>query len=246
VARRSRLLSLGLLVFLAGAILFFPARVGYDWFAPPELKLSGIRGSIWQGNASEASLHGVYLRELHWQIRPWQLLTATLAYSVKSKFASGFLEADVAAGAAGVLTVSNLSAAVPLAELQPVLGMPGIRGNLSVQVKALRIKDGLPIAADGDVTIAGLAVPFVYRDALGDFRAEFFTQDAAVVASLEEVDALIDLAGSLQISADRNYRLLGQLGVTDRTPVALRQYLGASLGTPDARGRHEFRLEGVL
>lgn len=246
MARRSRLVLLGVLTFVAGAMLFFPARVAYHWLAPADLKLNGIHGTVWHGSASEASVRGLYLRELRWQIRPLNLLGAKIAYSVQGKFMSGFLQADVAVDLSGALTVSELGASMALAELQPVLGLPGIRGNVSLQFNLLRAVDGLPVAADGSISIAQLVLPFVFRDALGDFRAEFFSEDGAVVASIEDRDALIDLAGSLRISADRNYQLRGQLGVTENTPLSLQQYLGAGLGPANARGQHEFGVDGML
>ena len=175
-----------------------------------------------------------------------KLLGATIAYSMHGKFASGFLQADVATDLSGALTVSELGASLPLAELQPVLGIPGLRGNLSVQFSRLRVLEGLPVVAEGSISIAQLAVPFVFRDALGDFRAEFFTEDSAIVASLEDSDALIDLAGSLRLSANRSYQLQGQLGVKENTPASLRQYLAAGLGPANVRGQHEFAVEGIL
>lgn len=244
--RRSRLITFGLLSFLAGVILFFPARVAYQWFAPPDLTLSGIRGSIWHGSASEASAYGIYLRELQWQIHPWQLVTAKLAYGIKSKLASGFVQADIIAGVAGTVVASDVSMSMPLSELQSVLGVPGLQGSLTAQFSEVRIERGWPVRAQGVIKIARLSVPYLLRDALGDFNAEVFTQDTAIVASLEDIDAVIDLAGSLQLSNDRSYRLLGKVGETQNTPAALQQLLSASLGAPDARRQHEFRLEGML
>lgn len=246
MARRARFLTLGLLAFVAGIVLFFPARVAYQWLAPPELKLNGIHGTIWHGNASEASVRGVYLHGLQWQIHPLNLLGAKASYSIEGKFVSGFLQADIAIDVSGALTVSELAASMTLAELQPALGIPGLGGNLSLQFSRLRAVDGLPVAADGEISVAQLVVPFVFRDSLGDFRAEFFTEDAAVVASLEDSDALIDLAGSLRISADRKYRLSGQLAATADTPATLQQFMAAGLGPANARGQHEFGIEGML
>lgn len=243
---RTRLLTVGLLTFLVSAILFFPARVAYQWFAPDELRLSGIRGSVWHGAASEGSLNGVYLRELQWQFRPAALLRASLAYAIESKLAAGFVDANVALGVSGGVAIDALTASVPLGELQSLTRIPGLQGSVSAEFSEIRIADGLPVRADGRLRIARLAIPFVFRDALGDFVAEFQTQDGGIVASLEDVAAVIDLAGSLQVSADGSYRLLGQIGIVANTPAALRQYLSASLGNADNRGQHEFRLEGVL
>jgi hypothetical protein len=62
VSRKS-LLLVGLLTFVAAVILMFPARVAYDWFAPPAVQLSSLEGTIWSGSAAEVSAAGLYLRD---------------------------------------------------------------------------------------------------------------------------------------------------------------------------------------
>ena len=57
---RSRLAKVGLLVFVAGLILLFPARVAYRWFAPAEFVASGISGSVWNCHALVATAFGTY------------------------------------------------------------------------------------------------------------------------------------------------------------------------------------------
>jgi hypothetical protein len=80
---------------------------------------------------------------------------------------------------------------------------------------------------------------------IGGYRAEFFTDDSAVVASIEDVDGAFDLAGSLTISHDRTYQFVGKVAATDSTSAKLRQQL-RFLGSPDDRGQHDIRLEGQL
>ena len=75
--------------------------------------------------------------------------------------------------------------------------------------------------------------------------AEFFTDEEAVVASIEDVNGVFDLAGSLTISADRNYQFVGKVAATDKTSAKLRQQL-RFLGSPNDRGQHDIRLEGQL
>ena len=43
---RRRLIIAGILTLVAGLIILFPARVAYNWIAPPGISLSGISGSI--------------------------------------------------------------------------------------------------------------------------------------------------------------------------------------------------------
>ncbi len=245
MSSRSRLITLGLLTFIVGVVIFFPARVAYRWFAPPVIKVNGISGSVWSGAAYEASAGDFYLRELSWRFRPLDLATGRLGYAVKAKLASGFVEGNIAIGVSGSVLARDLIGAVQLDSLQNVIGVAGLRGNVSVNFAELRIKDGLPVVADGFLEISGLVVPLVQRDSLGGFRAEFFTQDSGVMASVEDTDAIIDLAGSLRISSDRSYRFLAQVSAKPETPAPVRQQM-QFLGSANDRGQHELRLEGRL
>jgi hypothetical protein len=80
---------------------------------------------------------------------------------------------------------------------------------------------------------------------IGGYRMEFFTNETGVIASVEDANGTFDLAGSLTVSADRNYVFLGKVAATERTSDKLRNQL-RFLGSPDPRGRHEIRLEGSL
>ena len=47
-----RYIFAGILVLLIVLLVTFPARVAYQWFAPPDLTLSGISGSVWEWKRS--------------------------------------------------------------------------------------------------------------------------------------------------------------------------------------------------
>lgn len=242
---RSRLILAATLTFIVGLVIFFPARIAYQWFAPPNVILSGISGSAWYGSASEVSVNAVYVRDLHWRIRPQTLLTGKLGFAVEAKLASGFIEGNVAAGITGSIVATELRASLPLQSLQQFLGIPNLRGNLSVQFDRLRLEDGLPVAADGVVEVANLVLPKVHRGSIGGYRAEFLTQDDGIAASVEDTDGVVDIAGSLQVAADRNYQFIAQLAAKSDTPAGVRQQM-QYLGSANARGQHELRLEGRL
>ncbi|MDH3751514.1 MAG: type II secretion system protein N, partial [Gammaproteobacteria bacterium] len=93
--------------------------------------------------------------------------------------------------------------------------------------------------------VADLVAPMVHRSSIGGYRAEFFTQDSGVMASVEDTDGVIDLAGSLQISSDRSYQFIAQLAPKNNTPASVRQQM-TFLGSANERGQHELRLEGQL
>lgn len=242
---RRRLTRIGLAVVLLGLIVMFPARVAYRWFAPAEFVASGIHGTIWSGHAQEASANGFYLRDLSWDFLPAKLFTGKLGYALESRFASGFLEGKVALGLTGNVYATELRCALPLENLQTVPFVAGSRGMLSADFSRLQINDGLPVVADGKLEIAGLMNPLIHREPIGGFRAEFFTQDSGVMASIEDTAAVIDLAGSVQLDTDGTYQFLAQVSALDSTPPSVREQL-RFLGTPNERGQHELRLEGQL
>jgi general secretion pathway protein N len=242
---RKALVSVGLLTFVLAFITMFPARAAYNWFAPEAVRLSGLEGSVWSGSAAEASVAGLYFRDLRWRMRPLLLFTGKVATSIEASPSSGFLEADVALGFGGDVTLTNVNGSLPLSAFATIARVPGLAGTTSIQFVELRIRDGLPVAADGTLSVANLVAPMVDAAPIGGYRAEFFTEDNAVVASVEDVNGVFDLAGSLTISADRNYQFLGKVAATDDTSDKLRRQL-RFLGSPNDRGQHDIRLEGQL
>ena len=241
----TRLIKIGVLTFIVGIILFFPARVAYQWFAPASLSLSGISGSVWSGRAREGDASGVYLRDLKWHIRPLDFVTLKLGFAVSTMLASGFIEGDIAIGVTGSIVARDISASVPLRALQTTLGMQGLQGSLSAQFDVLKLKAGLPVAVDGVLEVSDLIAPLIDRSSIGGYKAEFVTQESGVFASVEDTDGVVDLAGSLQVSADRSYLFVALLGVKPETPANLRQQM-QFLGSANDRGQHEFRIEGQL
>lgn len=235
----------GLLVFLVVLLVTFPARVAYRWFSPPDLQLSGISGSIWSGTATEGLAGGAYIRDISWRLQPMALFTGKLAFTTSSKPASGTMVTDVAVGLGGILSLANLSGSVPLDLVHPALQQNGINGDLSLRFDKLVIENGLPVAADGEVTVANLYAPDLSAGILGDFRAIFQTTDRGISGSIDDVSGVLDVSGVITISTDRNYSLIGEVAARPAAPPSIEQQL-RFLGSADERGLRPFRFEGQL
>ncbi|MEJ2297319.1 MAG: type II secretion system protein N [Woeseiaceae bacterium] len=243
IQRKRGLFLVGLLAALAAVVILFPARVAYRMASPPLVALSGLSGTIWHGSAREFSTNGIYLRDLEWRIKPAGLLTGKAVYSVSGSPVSGFFDSEIAIGLGGKLALSNLTASLPLQMLAEPAGVAGLRGNLSVQLDRLELVAGRPAALDGTADIAGLVVPMVSRTSLGGYHAEFFTQNNGIVASIEDTDGVVDLAGSLQLNQDKSYSFVGQVVAKADTPASLKQRMQV-LPRTDRPGQHELRLDG--
>jgi hypothetical protein len=143
------------------------------------------------------------------------------------------------------LTVSDLAASLPLQMFAESLNIQGLRGNASLRFERIQLRDGLPVAANGTLQVNDLLAPKLSRESIGGYQAEFSTQDDGVAASVEDVDGVVDLAGSFQIKDDRSYRFLGQVIAKPEAPARLRQQL-QYLGSANERGQRELRVEGSL
>ena len=242
---RSRLIVIGVAVLLIGLIALFPARVAYHWASPPGVAIAGIDGTVWRGQATEGQVAGIYLRDISWRLRPLAFFSGRLAYAVEAEAASGFANTDVALGFGGSVVLEDLTASLSLQAFQQLVGMPGLDGAVSLKFERLELTDGLPVAANVAIEVANLRAPIVHRSPVGGFRAEFFTQDTGIVASVEDVNAVVDLAGSLSLGSGGSYQFIGQVAPTDSTPSEMREQM-RFLGSPNERGNYEVRLEGQL
>lgn len=242
---RKRLILAGIATLIIGLIITFPARVAYQWFAPGELKLSGINGSIWRGNAAQGTAGGVYLADINWSFRPLGLLSGKLEYASTSKLASGFFDANIAIGIGGSLTLSDVAGALALDTLAGVLPLTGIEGDISVQFEELIVENGLPVEATGTLNIANLVSRYLSPIRLGDYKAVFHTQEDGILGSVESIRGVLELAGTIKLSRDRTYKFTGKVAATSAAPSNIAQQLQL-LGSPDAQGMRDFRIEGQL
>lgn len=243
---RRRLIAAGLATFVAGLIIVFPARVAYHWFAPDQVVVGGISGTIWSGSAQNANSAGLYVTDIKWRFKPLRLFTGKFVYAVEARPASGLLEAVVGVGIGGTLHVSELQGVIALQMLEQMLAVRGLRGNARLSIDQLTIKDGIPVTAEGSVEVADLVVPVIAAGSIGGYRAEFHPQqDGGVSGSVEDTDGIVDLAGRVTLSPDRSYQFRGLIAAKPGTPQAMRQQL-RFLGTPNDRGQHELNLDGQL
>ena len=242
---RARLALIAGLTFILGVLAVFPARVAYQWFAPPGVALSGMAGSVWHGSAAEASLNGFYLRDLRWRIQPARLLRGGLFYRLEASPPSGFVDASAGVTATGALVIQDLRMSLSLSGLHLALPVPAISGSASLQFERLRVADGVPTDADGLLQVESLVVPWVNRQPLGGYRVEFMTRDSGIIGTIEDADAIVDVAGTIEVRENRRWELVLLVAANERTPPEMRQQLPL-IGPGNDRGQYEFRRSGQL
>jgi general secretion pathway protein N len=245
MAHGKRLIAAGAAALVAALLVTFPARIAYQWFGPPEVALSGISGSIWNGAAVEGDVAGLYFRDFSWRLRPLSLFALKAAFAVAASPPAGFVEADVVLGFGGDVSIADLAAAASLASVSSFLPLNGVEGDLNLQFDRLVLHDGFPTEADGTLGISGLVVRALSPAALGDYRATVQTADGRIDGVVEDVSGVLQITGRLTVGRDRSYSFVGQVAANADAPGTLVQQL-QFLGSPDQQGRREFRFEGRL
>ena len=235
----------GILVLLIVLLVTFPARVAYQWFAPPDLTLSGISGSVWSGSAAEGLAGGAYIQDISWTLQPSALLSGKLAFDTVSRPASGTMQTRVAAGLNGALTFSDLSGSVPLDLVHPAFQQGGISGDLRLDFETLTLQNGVPVDAKGSIVVSDFFARDLSAGAIGDFRADIETVDGGISGRLDDVSGVLDIEGTIVLSADRTYSLIGDVAARPGAPPSIEQQL-RYLGSADERGFRQFRFEGSL
>lgn len=240
-----RIIAIGVATFAVALIILFPARVLYQWAAPANVQINGISGTIWKGRAAEGTVSGIYFRKLDWQFRPLALARGQLAYRVRLEPAGGFAEGEAGFSFGGNVAVRNLNAALSLGDAVQVAMMSGVNADITLQLDRLELEDGWPTQILGTAGVSDLVIRNLSSTPIGSYQAEFQPGEDAIVATVEDISGVLELAGTLRLTPERNYSLIGRVGAKDDAPSSVTQQLQL-LGSPDSRGLREFRFEGTL
>jgi hypothetical protein len=134
---------------------------------------------------------------------------------------------------------------VPLDLVHPAFQQGGISGDLRLDFETLTLRNGVPVEVYGSVTVTDFFARDLSAGAIGDFRADFQTTDGAVTGVIDDVSGVLDIAGTISLSGDRSYSLVGDVASRPGAPPSIEQQL-RFLGSPDERGYRQFRFEGSL
>jgi general secretion pathway protein N len=245
VSRSKRFIAVGVATFVAGIVLMFPARTAYTWFAPPELRLSGIAGTVWNGTATEGHFSGIYVHGLTWKFSPLPIFRGRLIYSIEAGTAFGSVSCDAGVSVTGDVLIQDLDSTFSLQQFREHFQLQGFDGTLHVRLESLVLRDGIPTEAKGSIQLANLMARQLSPDVIGDFQADFSTDEDGIVGSVEELAGVLDVAGIIRIGSDRNYSFIGKVAALTNAPRGLTDQL-RMLGSADDRGQREFRIEGQL
>lgn len=242
------LVAMGLVAFLALALITLPANVIIPRVQPASVTLGGLDGSIWNGSAEVLQIGGVHVGSVSWQLKPLSLFTMQIAADFKLKRTDGFAQGGVSVST-GRVELNDFSASLPIGVLPPQLAPGGWTGSVNARLAELTLVDQWPISANGTVDLVNLTGPARRPANLGSFQLKFPLEsgDANLLAgSINDIEGPIQIAGKIELkAADRSYLIDGLVAAKPDAPADFARTL-EFLGPPDARGRRQFSLSGTM
>lgn len=242
-----RWIALAMVAYLAFAIALFPADVAHRWFAPGDIRLSGVQGSVWSGGAALGSAGPLGFHNVRWRVRPWSVLLARPEGRVETGLGDGFLQTDVRIGGSDIVLI-GLTATCGLPALASVLPIAGIRGQVSFQLAELVLHDGWPAAARGQLRLGQLTVPSLVGGdpiALGNFNVVLSGADG-LQGTFQDQSGPLEVRGSARLGAAGEYEINGLVRARPEADASLRRAVELLTGDPDDAGMRAFSFGGTL
>ena len=213
---RGAWLALACAAYFGFAVALFPAATAHRWFAPDALRLDGVDGTLWTGRADVASIPGMPMRDLRWNVEVMSLFVGRIPVRFEARLGDGFLRGAVAVSPS-MVSISDLQASANLALLGGTLKLEGVQGLASLNLDTLDIVDGWPTALAGSLRIEQLQVPpLLPSDAIstsipfGNFEVTLTGVTArSIVATVRDAGGPLEVVADLVLELERPYTLAG-------------------------------------
>jgi general secretion pathway protein N len=195
------------------------------------------------------------LQDLRWSFQPWWLPLLRASFHVDGGGSDVNVDGRVALLFGGV----NLSSTKAGGSVKALLGLAGfpfvpVDGQTRIKLDSLKLRQGFPQSASGNVEVHGLAWTLVKTPMpLGDFKADISTERPTTGTTgvdtiklvISTLSGPLDASGEVHLQADRNYDYDLQVKAKSDADPNLRTML-QSLGQPDVQGYYHLRNRGKM
>lgn len=203
--RRIALIVLFIVVFLLGLIITLPASHAWSWAGgniPGEAY--GLRGTLWQGQASTVIVEGNRLDGVRWELQPGSLLRGELHYEISGAMADGRVRGRVRTGLDGRLRLEDMrldASADQLVRAASARPLPvRVGGHIDAFFQEIVLnREGMPERIQGLVNWTGGNVVFGDTYELGDYAVRLDSTGNLLDMEVVTVDALLRVDGNASL-----------------------------------------------
>lgn len=166
----------------------------------PMLRLQGLTGRIWEGQAQGVSIKAMPMGSAHWQLSPWRALTGAAAGSVQLSGGPITLNTELSADQTE-LTLSALTASIPATLLEPALDIPALRlqGMIDLRADQVLVSNGILKSAKGMLQWNDLGVSGLAEARLGGVRVDFAPEGQDIVGKVSDLGGPLAVEGTIRV-----------------------------------------------
>lgn len=245
MTRTRTLAAVGIGLFLVFLVALLPARVAFGWFAPPNVTLSGMSGTVWNGSAAQLGVNGRLIGRLQWSDGSLLALIGRPGWHVELDRGNGFLRGRVRLGLGGDVTGRDLEGATSLPALRGIAPVGNADGDISIRFDELAMTAGQLEAIRGRVVIDRLRPPGLREGDLGTISVRFPDESDAPLTGYIEVEGgpVTVRDAFIRFGPDGSYEIAGRVAAAPGAPRDVTEAM-SYMGSADADGFREFSLAG--
>lgn len=242
--------GIGFAFYLVFLLVTFPANMTYSMLEqrlPPQLKLYGVTGSIWGGQAELAVWQGKRIERIKWQLHPASMILGQLSATVSAKQGKHYLQGDIGFSSSSEFSVKDFQASLPISEIKSMLRALPVKldGSVTLKLDELEVDEGLPREAIGTIVWHSAAVSAPQKVVLGDLKVDLTTTEEGVKAVLSDNGGPLKAEGVLMLKEGGSYQFNGKFAARDKQQKVLEQSL-RFLGSPASNGDISVSYSGAL
>ena len=234
---------IGVAAYVYFMLANFPAAAAYQYFIAPldrgrQLKLQGLSGTLWQGQAAQARIASLNFGKLNWELKLLSLFTGKLGLDLLTSGQDSRIEGTARAGLDQTLYLDDLRGKVPAAMLMPLFyGFPiGIDGHITTDIKQAEVKKGKRLSVEGKMVWYDAKLTAPQTIELGDLFVAMRPDKDGTKILLSDQGGPLTLDGTVMLKHNGQYKVNVYLGTKDKNDTALGNGL-KMLGRTNPQGK---------
>lgn len=243
----------GLLAWAFFLVANLPAAFVYQMApVPRNIAVNNITGTIWSGQAGEATVNGITLNNINWDIQP----AALLRQNLQADISLGDMQSAVSAqgsviASRSAVTLNDTVIDVSAEWLQGMIPTPDfviadVTGNLNLGVQEMTLTRQGCQSLDGLLSLerSRLESPFG-NIRLGNARADLSCDQGQLTARVSQSSNDITTKGQFNLHPNQRFNVSATLTPGDEMPEQLRQGLD-SIAEANNDNSYSINLSGRL
>jgi len=190
------------------AIWQFPASLAYRYFGDhlPSIRLNGLSGSIWNGQADDVTVFNQPAGKLQWRLHVLPLIEKEIVADVLWRYEQLNAKGQVARGSSGEISVRNINAQFPADRLSLAIRSPSyqLAGMMQVNIDKLVVKGTVLQQLHGNALWKSAEVSSAAKIPLGEIHAEFSSlSEGNVTGVINELSGPMKIDGTFQLQSGK-------------------------------------------